>query len=173
MKKLPDLDTRIDHLYDIMNGYTGTQLLITAIELKSFYCLLTLQSAETVASLLETHPVYTGYLLDGLAALSLLDKNNGCYSNQPDTQTVLHSQSPAYQGQGFTIMHQMSKGILGDIGHTVRLGPRENPVDISDEAVWETYARSMANYERGGTAQQMAARVAQIQGFAFFLFVLI
>ncbi|WP_321413864.1 methyltransferase [uncultured Desulfobacter sp.] len=168
MKKLPDLDTRIDHLYDIMNGYTGTRLLITAIELKIFDCLSTPQSAETVASRLETHPVYTGYLLDGLAALSLLDKNNGCYSNTPDTQAVLHSQSPAYQGQGFSMMHKMSESVLRDMDHIVRFGPRENPVDVSDESVWEAYARSMANYERGGTAQQMALRVAEIEGFSSF-----
>jgi predicted O-methyltransferase YrrM len=168
MKKLPDLNTRIDHLYDIINGYTETQLLITAIELNVFDYLSSPQSAETVASRLETHPVYTQYLLDGLTALSLLDKKNGCYSNSPDTQAVLHSQSPAYQGKAFSMMHQMSQTVLGDMGHIVRFGPREGSVDISDEAVWESYARSMANYERGGTAQQMAARISQIQGFSSF-----
>ncbi|WP_020588046.1 methyltransferase [Desulfobacter curvatus] len=168
MKKLPDLNTRIDHLYDIINGYTRTQLLITAIELKIFDCLSTPQSAETVATRLKTHPVYTQYLLDGLAALSLLDKKNGCYGNQPDTQAVLHSQSPAYQGEGFSMMNKMSQAVLGDMGHIVRFGPRENSVDISDETVWEAYARSMANYERGGTAQQMATRVSQIKGFSSF-----
>ncbi|MDX9963966.1 methyltransferase dimerization domain-containing protein [Desulfobacter postgatei] len=132
MKKLPDLDTRIDHLSNIINGYTETKLLVTAIELKIFDCLSTPQSAETLASRLKTHPVYTRYLLDGLAALSLLDKKNGCYSNQPDTQAVLHSQSPAYQGKGFSMMHKMSETVLGDMGHIVRFGPRENPVDISD-----------------------------------------
>lgn len=168
MKKLPDLDTRIDHLSDIINGYTETKLLVTAIELKVFDCLSTPKSAETVASRLKTHPVYTGYLLDGLAALNLLNKKNGFYSNQPDTQAVLHSGSPAYQGKAFSMMHKMSQAVLGDMGHIVRFGPRENPVDVSEETVWEAYARSMANYERGGTAQQMAARVAQIQGFATF-----
>ncbi|WP_320043713.1 methyltransferase [uncultured Desulfobacter sp.] len=81
MKKLPDLDTHIDVLYDIFNGRTKTQLLLTAIELKIFDYLTTPQSSE---------------------------------------------------------------------------------------AVWAAYARSMANYERGGTAQKMAARVAQIDGFASF-----
>jgi len=121
-----------------------------------------------VAAQLSTHPVYTRFLLDGLTALALLDKKDGCYRNRPDTQAALHTQSPAYQGRMFSMMDKMSSGVLADMDHTVRFGPRDTPSDLGDETIWEAYARSMANYERGGTAQKMAARVAQIDGFESF-----
>jgi len=168
MQKLPDLDIRMDTLYDIINGRTKTQLLLTAIELNIFDYLATPQSSQSVADQIGTHPMYTRFLLDGLTALKLLDKKDGCYHNRPDTQATLHSQSPAYQGQMFSIMDKMSAGVLADMGHTVRFGPRDAPSDLGDETIWEAYARSMANYERGGTAQKMAARVAQIDGFESF-----
>ncbi|BBO85430.1 O-methyltransferase [Desulfosarcina ovata subsp. sediminis] len=168
MKKLSDLDTRIDDLYDIINGRIKTQLLLTAIELNVFDYLSTPQSGEAVAEQLNTHPMYTRFLLDGLTALHLVDKKDGCYRNHPNTRATLHSESPAYQGQMFSMMEKMSAAVLADMGHTVRFGPREKPADMSAEPIWEAYARSMANYERGGTAQKMAARIAQIEGFASF-----
>jgi SAM-dependent methyltransferase len=143
-------------------------MLLTAIELNIFDYLAAPQSSQSVAAQIGTHPMYTRFLLDGLTALKLLDKKDGCYHNRPDTQAALHSQSPAYQGQMFPIMDKMSAGVLTHMGHTVRFGPREAPTDLGDETIWEAYARSMANYERGGTAQKMAARVAQIDGFESF-----
>ena len=154
MQKLPDLDIRMDTLYDIINGRTKTQLLLTAIELNIFDYLATPQSSQSVADQIGTHPMYTRFLLDGLTALKLLDKEDDCYHNRPDTQATLHSQSPAYQGRMFSIMDKMSSGVLADMGHTVRFGPRDAPSDLGDETIWEAYARSMANYERGGTAQK-------------------
>ena len=168
VKKLPDLDTRIDTLNDIINGQIKTQMLLTAIELKIFDCLSTPQSGETVASQLNTHPVYTRYLLDGLTALNLLDKQHGCYCNRPNTQATLNSESPAYYGQMLSMSARMSAAVLPDLGLTVRFGLQEKPGDMSEESIWEAHAQSMANYERGGTARKMATRVAQIKGFESF-----
>ena len=168
MLKLPDLDTRIDNIYDIINGRTKTQLLMTSIELKIFDHLENSQSSRAVAARLNTNPMYTRFLLDGLTALHLLDKKEGCYRNRSNTQAVLHSQSPAYQGEMFSMMEQMSATVLADMGHTVRSGPREKPGSLGDESVWQAYARAMANHERGGAAQNLAAVIAQIDGFASF-----
>ncbi|BBO92480.1 methyltransferase [Desulfosarcina ovata] len=168
MKQLPDLDLELHNLFDIVNGRTKTQLLLTAIELNIFDFLSTSQSAESVAAELGTHPMCTRFLLDGLAALDLVDKKDNRYQNLPDTQMALHSQSPAYVGRMFSMMDGMSAGIMADIGHAVRHGPPDTPADFGNEAVWAAHARSMANYQRGGPAQKMAATVSQIDGFASF-----
>ena len=168
MKKLPELNLQIDSLFDIANGHTKSQLLLAAIELKVFDHLSTPQSAESVADQLDTHPEYTRFLLDGLTALNLLFKKDGCYHNCPDTQVTLHSQSPAYLGKMFSMMDQMSSSIMADIGQRLRSGPSDEPVDLGNEAIWAAHARSMANYQRSGAAQQMATRIAQIEGFESF-----
>lgn len=168
MKKLPDLNLRLDALFDIINGRTKTQLLVTAIELNIFDHLATMQSAESVAAQLNTHPMGTRFLLDGLTALDLVEKQEGCYRNRPETQTAFQSQSPAYVGRMFSMMDEMCAGIMADIGGRVRSGLPEVPADFGAEAIWAAHARSMANYQRGGPAQKMAARVSQIDGFESF-----
>lgn len=168
MKKLPDFNLRLDTLFDIINGRTKTQLLLTAIELNVFDHLANMQSSESVAAQLNTHPVGTRFLLDGLAALDLVDKENGCYRNRPETQTALHRQSPVYVGRMFSMMDEMSAGIMADIGNRVRSGLPDTPADFGNEAVWAAHARSMANYQRSGPAQKMAARVSQLDGFESF-----
>jgi SAM-dependent methyltransferase len=168
MQKLPDLNLRLDTLFDIINGRTKTQLLLTAIELNIFDHLSTMQSGESVAAQLNTHPMSTRFLLDGLAALDLVDKEDGCYRNRPETQVALHRQSPAYVGRMFSVMDEMSAGIMADIGDRVCFGPPDVPADFGTEAIWAAHARSMANYQRGGPAQKMAAIVSQIDGFESF-----
>jgi SAM-dependent methyltransferase len=84
------------------------------------------------------------------------------------TSFSFHSQSPAYVGRMFFMMDEMSSGMLADIGQRVRSGPPELPADFGNEAIWAAHARSMANYQRGGPAQKMAARVSQIDGFESF-----
>ena len=168
MKKLPELNLKIDSLFDIANGHTKSQLLLAAIELNVFDCLSTPQSAESVADQLSTHAEYTRFLLDGLTAMKLIFKKDACYHNCPDTQVTLHSQSPAYLGEMFTLMDRMSSSIMTDIGQRVRTGPTDEPIDLGNEAVWAAHARSMANYQRGGAAQKMATLVAQVDGFESF-----
>ena len=168
MKKLPELNLRLDSLFDIVNGRTKTQLLLSAIELNIFDYLATPQSSESVAAELNTHPVYTRFLLDGLTTLNLLDKKDGSYCNRPDTQVALDRQSPAYVGEMFTMMDQMSSPVMENISQRIRSGPPNEPLDFGNETIWAAHARSMANYQRGGPAQKMAARVAQIDGFQSF-----
>ncbi|BBO92485.1 methyltransferase dimerization domain-containing protein [Desulfosarcina ovata] len=113
MKPLPDLDLQLHALFDIINGRTKTQLLLTAIELNIFDFLSTSQSAESVAAELGTHPMGTRFLLDGLAALDLVDKEDGRYRNRPGTQMALHRQSPAYVGRMFSMMGSMAWMLSG------------------------------------------------------------
>jgi hypothetical protein len=169
MKQLPYLNLQLDLLFDIVNGRTKTQLLLTAIELNIFDYLSTSQTSEAVANQLNTDPIYTRFLLDGLVALDLVGKEDGKYCNHPDTQAALHRQSPAYVGRMFTMMDRMSGSVLADIGKTVCYGLRDAAVaDFGTETTWSTYARSMANYQRSGPAQKMAAMVSQIDGFQSF-----
>jgi predicted TPR repeat methyltransferase len=81
---------------------------------------------------------------------------------------TLHSQSPAYLGEMFAMMNQMSSPIMADIGRRVRSGPTDEPTNLGNETIWAAHARSMANYQRSGAAQKMATLVAQVDGFDSF-----
>lgn len=168
MKKLPEIDLQVQPLFDISNGRIKTQLLVTAIELNIFDYLSTPQSSGSVARQLNTYPAYTRFLLDGLSALHLLEKKDDRYQNLPDTQTALHRESSTYVGAMFTMMDQTMSASMTDLTQKVVSGPQDAPTDLGDEAIWQEYARSMANFQRCGPAQNMAAMISKINAFAGF-----
>ena len=168
MKQLPKVDLELHTLFDIANGRIKTELLVTAIELKVFDHLTAPQSSKALAAQLETDPTYTRFLLDGLTAMKLIQKREGSYQNFPDVQIALHSESPTYVGAMFTMMDQAAVSTMTNLKQQIRSGPTKAPADLGDETVWKAYARSMANFQRGGSAQKMAALVSKIDGFEAF-----
>ncbi|GAB6146895.1 methyltransferase [Desulfocicer niacini] len=168
MKKLPEMNLSLHSLFDIVNGRIGTQLLLTAIEVKVFDSLSTPESSDAVALQAGTDPNFTRILLDGLTAMHLLEKKKDTYCSLPDINDALHSNSPAYVGEMFINMNQTATEVMENLTKMLRSGPQDVPANLGDESIWEEYARSMANYQRCGAAQQMAATVSQINGFENF-----
>ncbi len=168
MKKLPDMDIQLGPVYEIMNGRTKTQIFLSAIELKVFDYLSSPKACGEIAEELKTHKENTGFLLDGLTAMGLLEKENGLYRNSPETQLSLYSESPAYVGQLFVMMDQMAKTDEKGFLQLVKEGPQAMNFDMGAEEIWAGYARAMANFQRSGVAQKMALIVSGLDGFAGF-----
>jgi len=87
MKKLPEVNESLGHLFRILLESMKSKLLLTAIELKVFNQLTKSRSAEAVAEVLGTHPENTKLFLNGLAACDLVRKKKGLYQNRPDDGT--------------------------------------------------------------------------------------
>lgn len=168
MKKLPDMEIQFGPIYEMMNGRVKTQMLLTSIELGIFDCLSSQKSREEIAAELKTHVANTGFLLDGLTAVGVLEKENGFYRNTMETEVALSRKSPAYVGEMLVMMNQMSAETVTGMTQRVRAGAPSGASDLGAEEIWVGFARSMANYQRGGIAQKMAGIVSKIDGFASF-----
>lgn len=168
MKRLPDMDIGPGPIYKMINGRVTSQILLTAIELNIFDCLSSEKSCEEIADRLKTHRANTGLLLDGLTAAGLLEKKNGLYRNKAETEMALTRKSPAYVGEMLLMMNQMAAGTVASMTHLVQAGPPTGLPDLGSQEIWARYARSMANYQRGGSAQKMAKIVSKLDEFASF-----
>lgn len=168
MKKLPDIELESSSIFGIISGRIKARVLLTGIELGVFDHLSTPRSGPEIAGELGTHPGGTEAMLNGLACLGLLEKNNGLYRNTGQAEISLCRKSPAYVGEMLTMMHQMASGTLQEMTRLVKSGPPPGGLDMGDEAIWADYARSMANYQLGGSAQKIAGLVSKIQGFSLF-----
>jgi predicted O-methyltransferase YrrM len=144
------------------------KLLLTGIELHVFNHLEKPTSADDVAQMLDTHPENTRAFLDGLAAIDLVQKRQGCYLNAPIAQTFLVDGNPTYVGQMLSFMAG-ADALLEQLTHLVKEGPPPSPSTppVSEER-FSAAAVMMANTERAGDAQQAVQLVSQLPEFSSF-----
>ncbi|MCP4114595.1 MAG: methyltransferase domain-containing protein [Desulfobacteraceae bacterium] len=168
MKPLPKMDVDLGFLFDTIGGRIKSRLLLAAIELKLFDLLTSEQSHGDIARTLGSHPGNTGLFLDSLAASGLVEKKNGLYHNSDAAAAALVTTSPAYMGEMIQMMNSMSVGDSSELRSLVLDGPPSTRTDSGSQETWTAYARSMANYQRGGIAQKMAEIVSGTKGFSSF-----
>ncbi len=164
MKKLPEVKVCFEELYRMLIAPIKSKLLLTGIELKVFNHLSEPMSADAVAEAIGTHPKNTRLFLDGLAASDLLEKNDGLYQNTAVTQAFLVDGGPTFLGQMFAFQSQMWSAALNDLSKLVKEGPPPSSpeMDIGSEEMWAQFTVSLANYERGGVAQQAVEFVSEL-----------
>lgn len=125
--KLPIVNIDYGNLYNTVFAPIRLKLLLAGIELKVFNHLSEAKSAEELAHVIQTHPGNTRVFLDGLAAIDLVQKNNGLYRNTALAQTFLVEGSQTYLGQLFAFMAS-SDDSLEHIPALVKLGSPPQPV---------------------------------------------
>ena len=166
MKQLPEVNASFEDLYGILIAPIQSKLLITGIELKVFNHLGEPKAADAVAAAIGSHPENTRLFLDGLAACDLITKKGGLYQNTAVTQEFLVEGSPTYIGEFLASQIEWHKPVLDDLATLVMEGPPQaQEVDAESEEVWGKMAALMANYERSGAAQQIAAIVSELPEF--------
>ena len=127
MKKIPDTTVDFGRLYGMMTGQITTGVLTAAIELKIFDACIVPISAEEIATRLSLHPDNTGLLLNALAALGLVVKKDGLFSNSVEADELLVSSRKTYIGNSLIQgVHRIS-GISENMADIVRKGPPETP----------------------------------------------
>lgn len=98
-------------------------------------------------------------------------KRKGLYQNTPTTQTFLVEGSSTFLGEFLATQLQWHKPVLEDLSTLVRNGPPQtlpSEIDAESEDLWAQTAVLMANYERSGTAQQVAKVVSELPEFPSF-----
>ena len=85
-------------------AFWGSKTLLSAVELDVFTELAREPlDSPTLQARLELHPRSARDFFDALVALGMLERNNGLYSNTPDTNLFLDKHKPSYIG-GFLEM---------------------------------------------------------------------
>ena len=116
---LPDIQADPRPLYDMLFAETRTQLLMAGIRLRIFNQLQTPDSAAGLAGRLELDPVNTGLFLNGLAALGLLNKEQGIFSNTLMAKAFLIPGCPSYLGNSFLMQREMKDMTVDDLENMV------------------------------------------------------
>jgi predicted O-methyltransferase YrrM len=166
MKQLPEVNASFENLYGVLIAPIRSKLLLTGIEMKVFNHLSEPKTADAVAEAIGTHPENTRLFLDGLAACDLIRKKGGLYQNTAVTQEFLVEGSPTYLGEFFASQIEWHKPVLDDLATLVMEGPPQaQEMDAESEEVWGKMAALMANYERSGVAQHIAAIVSELHEF--------
>lgn len=95
----PDDPPKPDHIMEVGFGFFGSKALLTAVKLGVFDALADgAATQEELREALDLHPRSAADFLDALVALGLLNRNNGRYSNTPETEAFLVSGRPSYIG---------------------------------------------------------------------------
>jgi len=166
MKQLPEVNASFADLYGMLLGPIQSKLLLTGIELGVFNQLSEPKTAETVAAAIGSHPENTRHFLDGLAANDLIRKKGGLYQNTTTAQEFLVEGSQTFIGEFLASQIEWHKPVLDDLATLVTEGPPQvQEMDAESEEVWGKMAALMANYERSGVAQQIAAIVSELPEF--------
>ncbi len=168
MKQLPEVNASFENLYGMLIAPIRSKLLLAGIKLGVFNHLSEPMTTDAVAAAIGTHPANTRLFLDGLAACDLVTKKDGTYRNTKVAQEFLVEGSQTYIGELFTFQTQMSMYAgLNDLPKLVREGPPPPTpeMDMASGEMWAQFAKSMANSERAGAAQQAARIVAELPEF--------
>ena len=157
-------------LYEIMFAPIQTKLLLTAIKLDIFGKLMqTPKSALEIAEDLKADSMNTVYFLNGLTAMNLLEKSGGRYKNTSLTDIFLIKDKPSYLGDGFVLQNAQKDFNGFDLQELILKGPAQNTEKFGDSPEkWGRLAKSMANNQRSGAAQEAAELVSQLPEYQSF-----
>lgn len=88
-----------ENILKLGTAFWASKALLSAVELELFTHLATKPgTAENLQQRLGLHPRSTRDFLDTLVALGMLQRENGVYSNTPDTGLFLDKNKPSYIG---------------------------------------------------------------------------
>src|SRR5262245_13131440 len=104
-------------------GFWAAKTLLSAVELNVFSTLA--DSPADLATLrvrLGLHPRSARDFLDALVALRLLDRQDGIYSNAPESDLYLDPAKPSYIGGVLEIANSRLYGFWGSLVNALRSG---------------------------------------------------
>lgn len=170
MKELPEINESLTKIYDISLSPVRANALAAGVEMQIFDRLGSPATAKSIAGSCGYDIEMTEEFLNVLAACGLLEKKAGSFVNRPETERFLVSDSPTYYGKILLREYRritMSPETIIDI---VKNGPasRQNDNNMCLEDFWTSYARSIANWERSGSAQKLADIVSDLPQFDSF-----
>ena len=151
MKKvLPEAQGSYRELNEIITGGIRERILVLGLELEIFRHLTEPVQAAAVAEAAGLNPLNTERFLDALATIGLVDKTQGRYRNQEQTQTFLVPSSPNYAGDMLLVYHSsvlaLDKAVDLIKDGPSGAGPGE---DITSEELWASWTEASASWVFG------------------------
>ncbi len=170
MKELPEIKESLTGIYDISLSPVRANALAAGAELRIFDHLNSPVTAKKIAEECNYCAETTEEFLNVLVACGLLEKKNSEYLNRPDTRQFLVSDSPTYYGKILLREYHRISMTPAEIIETVKCGPagpkEEDGMGLED--FWSDYARSIANWERSGSAQKLGEIISKLPQFDSF-----
>lgn len=162
MKPFPNTKHPFSRLFEMNQGTFYSKLLHEAIVMGIFDHLEQETTSPEVAGRLETHPENTGYFMDGLVSIGLVEKQGGKYQNAGISQEYLVKGSESYLGDYLLYHDQWNTPLLENMGQVLRDGPPNQVKGADDEAIWAQGAYAMANYQRACTGPLLSGIVSDL-----------
>jgi O-methyltransferase/methyltransferase family protein len=116
-----------DHILHLGFGFMASKVLLSAVELGLFSELAPAAlDADAIGQRLGLHPRGLRDFLDALVALGMLARNDGLYSNTPDTSFFLDRVKPAYLGGLLEMFNGRLYNFYGSLTEALKTGQPQN-----------------------------------------------
>ena len=148
-----------DHILQTGLAFWGSKALLTAVEIELFTDLAKHPGdLASVQGRMGLHPRGARDFLDALVALGFLKRENGIYSNTPETDLFLDKAKPSYIGGILEMANHRLFRYWGELTTAVRTGESQNESKgghdpfkalYADPAKLREFLRAMSGVSRG------------------------
>ena len=148
-----------DHILQTGLAFWASKTLLTAVEMEVFTDLAKHHGdLASVQGRMGLHPRGARDFLDALVALGFLKRENGIYSNTPETDLFLDKAKPSYIGGILEMANHRLFHFWGDLTTAVRTGESQNESKgghdpfkalYADPAKLREFLRAMSGVSRG------------------------
>jgi hypothetical protein len=123
-------------------GFMSSKTLLSAVELGVFTLLAQGPlDAKTLTEKLKLNPRATHDFFDALVALRMLHRQNGLYSNAPETDLFLDAAKPSYVGGLLQMANARLFGFWGSLTEALRTGEPQNEAKTGGDAFAALYSK--------------------------------
>ena len=130
-----------DHILQTGLAFFASKTLLSAVEMEVFTELSKgPQSLDVLAGRLGIHPRASRDFLDALVALRFLDRNDGIYSNTPESDTFLDKHKPSYIGGMLEMANKRLFHHWGNLTTALRTGEHQNEATGEQDTFASLYA---------------------------------
>ena len=149
-----------ENILQVGLGFWASKTLLSAVEMELFTELAKHPGdLETLEGRLGLHPRSVRDFLDALVALGFLKRENGVYSNAPETDLFLDKRKPSYLGGMLEMANHRLYPFWGSLTKALRTGQPQNeaagggpsPFEAmyADPAALKEFLRAMSGISRG------------------------
>ena len=150
-----------EHILQTGLAFWASKTLLSAVEMEVFTELAKHpEDLDTLTGRLGLHPRSARDFLDALVALGFLERNDGVYSNTPDTNVFLDKNKPSYIGGMLEMANHRLFGHWNGLTTGLRTGKPQNEAAhgeaepfaalYADPARLREFLRAMTGVSRGG-----------------------
>ena len=163
--ELPEPKTSARMLFDIVLEANKHQVLKHGIEFGVFDHLSEPISAEEVGRRLETQPEPTSRLLDMLAIIGVIKKEQGQYVNTPTAEEFLIYGKPTYMGDFIQVALDEYARMVAQIPQSLKNGITEQEIP---EEQWSGWIDITIRAQRAVWTSKFLAQISEMPEFPHF-----